>query len=207
MLWLPPVVYWWWGHVYDCDEVYVNTRRIMQKFLLQGSVRVVRYIIVSSSRVCGIYIHEVLKLLTWVTNSQELWTLHCSRFDNNVGVLPACIMLADLRLERRTAVAVWLLKHSTCRLVLGVWRLYILVVVTHERIHEGHQHGVCRIMRVCNTFEGCWVGFYIYWQLVWLCCDAMSEIRLCELHRRMRIMCVYSELDITYCDASCVRSA
>jgi hypothetical protein len=42
----------------------VNTRRIMQKFLLQGSVRVVRYIIVSSSRVCGIYIHEVLKLVT-----------------------------------------------------------------------------------------------------------------------------------------------
>ena len=27
-------------------------------------------------------------------------------FNNNVGVLPACIMLADLRLERRTAVAV-----------------------------------------------------------------------------------------------------
>ena len=42
----------------------MNTRRIMQKFLLQGSVGVVRYIIVSSSRVCDIYIHEVLKLLT-----------------------------------------------------------------------------------------------------------------------------------------------
>ena len=42
----------------------MNTRRIMQKFLLQGSDRVVRYIIVSSSRVCGIYIYAVLKLLT-----------------------------------------------------------------------------------------------------------------------------------------------
>ena len=41
----------------------MNTRRIMQKFLLQSSVGVVRYIIVSSSRGCGIYIHEVLKAL------------------------------------------------------------------------------------------------------------------------------------------------
>jgi hypothetical protein len=56
----------------------VNTRRIMQKFLLQGSVGVVRYIIVSSSRVCDVHIRGI-KTRNMSNKFIESLTLYCPR--------------------------------------------------------------------------------------------------------------------------------
>ena len=88
------------------------------------------------------------------------------QFNEYVGVLHVCIMLADLRLVWRTAVAVWLLQHSTCRIVLGVWRLYILCSTrcgyTRKIPRGGSAWSLQNNARMRCILEGCWVGFYIY---------------------------------------------